>query len=147
MLSRDPTYLGTVASVSGSSVSVHLAQSVASGPVHYRRPRLSYRPSSQLRPHPPRLSGFVRCRLGVGSQGSAPGADCGWCRYGPLDGGSSSWRGNWRCIRSRDQSVPQCRGWCSYCYGEQPRAHLRSRQFRTRCYWLTLQRREHSQPS
>ena len=31
MLSRDPTYLGTVASVSGSSVSVHLAQSVASG--------------------------------------------------------------------------------------------------------------------
>lgn len=31
MISRDPTYLGTVASVSGSSVSVHLAQSVASG--------------------------------------------------------------------------------------------------------------------
>ena len=31
MLSRDPTYLGNVASVSGSSVSVHLAQSVASG--------------------------------------------------------------------------------------------------------------------
>ena len=31
MLSRDPTYLGTVASVSGSSVSVHLAQSIASG--------------------------------------------------------------------------------------------------------------------
>ncbi|MBI2718727.1 MAG: ATP-binding protein [Rhizobiales bacterium] len=31
MLSRDPTYLGTVASVSGSSVSIHLAQSVASG--------------------------------------------------------------------------------------------------------------------
>lgn len=31
MLSRDPTYLGTVASVSGSSISVHLAQSVASG--------------------------------------------------------------------------------------------------------------------
>lgn len=31
MLSQDPTYLGTVASVSGSSVSVHLAQSVASG--------------------------------------------------------------------------------------------------------------------
>jgi len=31
MLSRDPTYLGAVASVSGSSVSVHLAQSVASG--------------------------------------------------------------------------------------------------------------------
>ncbi len=31
MLSRDPTYLGTVASVSGSAVSVHLAQSVASG--------------------------------------------------------------------------------------------------------------------
>ncbi len=31
MLSRDPTYLGTVASVSGSVVSVHLAQSVASG--------------------------------------------------------------------------------------------------------------------
>ena len=31
MLSRDPTYLGTVASVSGSSVSVHIAQSVASG--------------------------------------------------------------------------------------------------------------------
>lgn len=31
MLSRDPTYLGTVASVSGSAVSIHLAQSVASG--------------------------------------------------------------------------------------------------------------------
>ena len=31
MLSRDPTYLGEVASVSGSAVSVHLAQSVASG--------------------------------------------------------------------------------------------------------------------
>lgn len=31
MLSRDPTYLGTVASVTGSSVSVHVAQSVASG--------------------------------------------------------------------------------------------------------------------
>ena len=31
MLSRDPTYLGSVASVSGSAVSVHLAQSVASG--------------------------------------------------------------------------------------------------------------------
>ena len=31
MLSRDPTFLGTVASVSGSSVSVHMAQSVASG--------------------------------------------------------------------------------------------------------------------
>ena len=31
MISRDPTYLGAVASVSGSSVSVHLAQSVASG--------------------------------------------------------------------------------------------------------------------
>ena len=31
MLNRDPTFLGTVASVSGSSVSVHLAQSVASG--------------------------------------------------------------------------------------------------------------------
>lgn len=31
MLSRDPTYLGTVASVSGSSVSVRMAQSVASG--------------------------------------------------------------------------------------------------------------------
>ena len=31
MLSRDPTYLGIVASVSGSAVSVHLAQSVASG--------------------------------------------------------------------------------------------------------------------
>ena len=31
MLSRDPTFLGTVASVSGSAVSVHLAQSVASG--------------------------------------------------------------------------------------------------------------------
>ena len=31
MLNRDPTYLGTVASVSGSSISVHLAQSVASG--------------------------------------------------------------------------------------------------------------------
>ena len=31
MLSRDPTYLGTVASVSGSSVSVHIARSVASG--------------------------------------------------------------------------------------------------------------------
>ena len=31
MISHDPTYLGTVASVSGSSVSVHLAQSVASG--------------------------------------------------------------------------------------------------------------------
>jgi len=31
MLSRDPTYLGTVASVSGSSVSVHLAKSIASG--------------------------------------------------------------------------------------------------------------------
>ena len=31
MISRDPTYLGTVASVSGASVSVHLAQSVASG--------------------------------------------------------------------------------------------------------------------
>ena len=31
MISRDPTYLGTVASVSGSSVSVHLAQSAASG--------------------------------------------------------------------------------------------------------------------
>lgn len=31
MFSRDPTYLGTVASVSGSAVSVHLAQSVASG--------------------------------------------------------------------------------------------------------------------
>jgi len=31
MLSRDPTFLGEVASVSGSSVSVHLAPSVASG--------------------------------------------------------------------------------------------------------------------
>lgn len=31
MLSHDPTYLGTVASVSGSSINVHLAQSVASG--------------------------------------------------------------------------------------------------------------------
>ena len=31
MISHDPTYLGTVASVSGSSISVHLAQSVASG--------------------------------------------------------------------------------------------------------------------
>jgi hypothetical protein len=31
MHSHDPTYLGTVASVSGSNVSVHLAQSVASG--------------------------------------------------------------------------------------------------------------------
>ena len=31
MLSHDPTYLGTIASVSGSAVSVHLAQSVASG--------------------------------------------------------------------------------------------------------------------
>ena len=31
MINRDPTYLGEVASVSGSSVSVHLAQSVASG--------------------------------------------------------------------------------------------------------------------
>lgn len=31
VLSNDPTYLGTVASVSGSAVSVHLAQSVASG--------------------------------------------------------------------------------------------------------------------
>ena len=31
MLSRDPTYLGTVASVSGSAISVHLAESVASG--------------------------------------------------------------------------------------------------------------------
>ena len=31
MLSNDPTYLGVVASVSGSAVSVHLAQSVASG--------------------------------------------------------------------------------------------------------------------
>ena len=31
MQSRDPTYLGSVASVSGSAVSVHLAQSIASG--------------------------------------------------------------------------------------------------------------------
>jgi len=31
MLSRDPTFLGSVASVSGSSVSVHLARSIASG--------------------------------------------------------------------------------------------------------------------
>lgn len=31
MLSRDPTYLGTVAAVSGSSISVHIAKSVASG--------------------------------------------------------------------------------------------------------------------
>ena len=31
MLSRDPTYVGTVASVSGSSVTVHLAQSITSG--------------------------------------------------------------------------------------------------------------------
>ena len=31
MISHDPTYIGTVASVSGSSVSVYLAQSVASG--------------------------------------------------------------------------------------------------------------------
>ena len=31
MLSRDPTYLGSVASVSGSTVSVHLAKSIASG--------------------------------------------------------------------------------------------------------------------
>lgn len=31
MLSRDPTYLGSVASVSGSSISVHLAKSIASG--------------------------------------------------------------------------------------------------------------------
>ncbi len=31
MLSNDPTYLGTVASVTGSAASVHLAQSVASG--------------------------------------------------------------------------------------------------------------------
>ena len=31
MLSRDPTFLGTIASVSGAALSVHLAQSVASG--------------------------------------------------------------------------------------------------------------------
>ena len=31
MLSRDPTYLGTVAAVSGAALNVHLAQSVASG--------------------------------------------------------------------------------------------------------------------
>ena len=31
MLSRDPTYLGRIASVSGAALSVHLAQSVASG--------------------------------------------------------------------------------------------------------------------
>lgn len=31
MLSRDPTYLGAVASVSGSTISVHLAKSIASG--------------------------------------------------------------------------------------------------------------------
>ena len=31
MLSRDPTFIGTVASVSGSAISVHLAQSVSSG--------------------------------------------------------------------------------------------------------------------
>jgi hypothetical protein len=31
MLSRDPTYLGSVESVSGSSISVHLAKSIASG--------------------------------------------------------------------------------------------------------------------
>src|ERR1700689_4074459 len=31
MLSRDPTFLGAVAAVSGSSISVHLAMSVASG--------------------------------------------------------------------------------------------------------------------
>ena len=31
MLSRDPTFLGTVSAVSGSTVSVHLSQSVASG--------------------------------------------------------------------------------------------------------------------
>ena len=31
MLSRDPTYLGRVASVSGAALTVHLAQSVASG--------------------------------------------------------------------------------------------------------------------
>ena len=31
MLSRDPTYLGTIAAVSGAALNVHLAQSVASG--------------------------------------------------------------------------------------------------------------------
>ena len=31
MLSRDPTYLGTIAAVSGAALSVHLAESVASG--------------------------------------------------------------------------------------------------------------------
>ena len=31
MLSRDPTYLGTIAAVSGAALSVHLAQSIASG--------------------------------------------------------------------------------------------------------------------
>ena len=31
MLSRDPTYLGTIATVSGSALSVHLAESIASG--------------------------------------------------------------------------------------------------------------------
>ena len=31
MISHDPTFLGAVASVSGSSVSVHMAESVASG--------------------------------------------------------------------------------------------------------------------
>ena len=31
MLSRDPTYLGTVASVSGAAISVHLAKSISSG--------------------------------------------------------------------------------------------------------------------
>ena len=31
MLSRDPTYLGMIASVSGAALNVHLAESVASG--------------------------------------------------------------------------------------------------------------------
>ena len=31
MLSHDPTFLGSVATVSGSEISVHLAKSIASG--------------------------------------------------------------------------------------------------------------------
>ena len=31
MLSRDPTYLGMIAAVSGAALNVHLAESVASG--------------------------------------------------------------------------------------------------------------------
>ena len=31
MLSRDPTFLGKIAAVSGSAITVHLSQSVASG--------------------------------------------------------------------------------------------------------------------